>query len=69
MITIGTVVKKQGSGKLYYVQKMFSTFAQIEPINRDYLEEISGITEYIDYDLIEEYIDERTNRDATSNDQ
>ena len=60
MIQIGMRVRKVNGSISYYVKKLFTSFAEIEKLDKNYMESISGITEYVDLEKLEECVDEDT---------
>lgn len=54
MIKIGMKVRKQGNKDWYYVRKLFSTFAEIEKLDKNLVERIGSMTEYVDLEKLEE---------------
>lgn len=59
MIKLGTKVVKKGNKDFYTVRKLWLTFAEIDKINKNWLERMSNVTEYIELDKLEE-VDEDT---------
>lgn len=59
MIKIGQKVRKKGNKDFYTVQKLFSNFAEIDKLNKNWIQRMSNLTEYIEIDKLEE-VDEDT---------
>ena len=65
IIMIGQVVRKKGNKNLYIVKKLFDTYAEIDKLDKNWIQRISNMTEYVDLEKLEE-VDEDTTGGCSS---
>ena len=66
MIKIGQKVRKQGNKEWYIVKKLFGDFAEVDKVNKNWIQRMSNMTEYVDLEKLEE-VNEDITGGCTSN--